>query len=44
VVFGCPVGLPVHLNGEIPIALGKVADELPAAAADIRTVEVLAVK
>ena len=33
-----------HLNGEIPTALGQVADDLLAAAPDIRTVEVIAVK
>ena len=33
-----------HLNGQIPAALGQVADELLAAPPDIRTVDVLAVK
>ena len=33
-----------HLNGEIPDALGQVADDLLATPADIRTVEVIAVK
>ena len=33
-----------HLNGEIPIALGQVADDLLAADPDIRTVEVVSVK
>ena len=33
-----------HLNGEIPAALGQVADDLLAAAPDIRTIEVIAVK
>jgi quinol monooxygenase YgiN len=33
-----------HLNGEIPTALGQVADDLLASPPDIRTVEVLAVK
>ena len=33
-----------HLNGEIPTALGQVADDLLAAPPDIRTVEVIAVK
>lgn len=33
-----------HLNGEIPRALGQVADELLSADPDIRTVEVIAVK
>jgi quinol monooxygenase YgiN len=32
-----------HLNGEIPAALGQVADDLLAAPPDIRTVEVIAV-
>ncbi len=33
-----------HLAGEIPTALGQVAEELLAADPDIRTVEVVAVK
>ena len=33
-----------HLNGEIPTALGQVADDLLGAAPDIRTVDVIAVK
>jgi quinol monooxygenase YgiN len=33
-----------HLNGEIPTALGQVADDLLAAPPNIRTVEVIAVK
>ena len=33
-----------HLTGEIPTALGQVAEELLAADPDIRTVEVIAVK
>jgi quinol monooxygenase YgiN len=33
-----------HLNGEIPAALGQVADDLLAAPPDIRTIEVIAVK
>jgi quinol monooxygenase YgiN len=33
-----------HINGEIPQALGKVADELLAAEPDIRTIDVIAVK
>jgi hypothetical protein len=33
-----------HLGGQIPAALGQVADELLAAAPDIRTVDVVAVK
>jgi quinol monooxygenase YgiN len=37
-------GRQAHLNGQIPAALGQVADELLAAAPDIRTVDVIAVK
>jgi quinol monooxygenase YgiN len=33
-----------HLNGEIPTALGQVADDLLAAPPDIRLIEVVAVK
>ena len=33
-----------HLNGEIPTALGQVADDLLAGPPDIRTVDVIAVK
>jgi quinol monooxygenase YgiN len=33
-----------HLNGEIPTALGQVADDLLAGPPDIRTIEVVAVK
>ena len=33
-----------HLSGEIPAALGQVAEELLAADPDIRTVDVIAVK
>jgi quinol monooxygenase YgiN len=33
-----------HLSGEIPTALGQVADDLLAGDPDIRTVEVIAVK
>ena len=33
-----------HLTGEIPTALGQVAEELLAAEPDIRTVEIVAVK
>ena len=33
-----------HLNGEIPSALGQVADDLLGADPDIRTVDVVAVK
>jgi quinol monooxygenase YgiN len=37
-------GRQAHLNGQIPAALGQVAEELLAGAPDIRTVDVLAVK
>jgi quinol monooxygenase YgiN len=37
-------GRAAHLAGEIPAALGKVADDLLAAAPSIRPVDVLAVK
>ena len=37
-------GRQAHLGGQIPAALGQVADELLAAAPDIRTVDVVAVK
>jgi quinol monooxygenase YgiN len=33
-----------HLNGEIPTALGQVADDLLAAPPDIRTIDIVAVK
>jgi quinol monooxygenase YgiN len=37
-------GRQAHLGGQIPAALGQVAEELLATAPDIRTVDVLAVK
>jgi quinol monooxygenase YgiN len=37
-------GRQAHLNGQIPAALGQVAGDLLAAAPDIRTVDVIAVK
>jgi quinol monooxygenase YgiN len=37
-------GRQAHLGGQIPAALGEVAEELLAKAPDIRTVEVSAVK
>ena len=37
-------GRQAHLNGQIPAALGGVADDLLATAPDIKTVDVIAVK
>jgi len=37
-------GRQAHLNGAIPAALGQVAGDLLAAAPDIRTIDILAVK
>ena len=37
-------GRQAHLNGQIPAALGTVADDLLAAAPDIRTIDIVAVK
>jgi quinol monooxygenase YgiN len=37
-------GRQAHLGGQIPVALGEVAEELLAKAPDIRTVDVSAVK
>lgn len=37
-------GRAAHLDGQIPAALGQVAEDLLAAAPDIRTVDVIAVK
>jgi quinol monooxygenase YgiN len=37
-------GRQAHLNGEIPAALGQVADDLLAQAPDIRQTDILAVK
>ena len=37
-------GRQAHLDGQIPAALGQVAEELLASAPDIHTVDVLAVK
>ena len=42
--FDDEAGRQAHLNGEIPAALGKVADDLLAAAPDIRTIDIVAVK
>jgi len=37
-------GRQAHLNGQIPAALGQVAEDLLAAAPDIKTADILAVK
>jgi quinol monooxygenase YgiN len=37
-------GRQAHLNGQIPAALGQVADDLLASDPDIRTTDILAVK
>ena len=42
--FEGEAGREAHLNGQIPAALGQVAPDLLAAAPDIRTVDVIAVK
>lgn len=42
--FETEEGRSAHLNGEIPRALGQVADDLLAAEPSIQTVDVLAVK
>jgi quinol monooxygenase YgiN len=42
--FDEDAGRQAHLNGQIPAALGQVADELLASAPDIRKVDVVAVK
>jgi quinol monooxygenase YgiN len=42
--FNDDAGRQAHLNGQIPAALSQVADDLLAAAPDIRTIDVLAVK
>jgi hypothetical protein len=42
--FETEEGRQAHLNGEIPTALGQVADELLAKEPDIRLVDVVAVK
>jgi quinol monooxygenase YgiN len=42
--FESEEGRQVHLNGEIPKALGEVASDLLASDPDIRTVEILAVR
>ena len=42
--FEDEAGRQAHLNGEIPAELGTVADDLLAAAPDIRTIDIVAVK
>ncbi|WP_205695967.1 putative quinol monooxygenase [Conexibacter sp. SYSU D00693] len=42
--FADQAGRDAHLGGEIPAALGKVADDLLASPPDIRPVDVVAVK
>ena len=42
--FEDEAGRQAHLNGQIPAALGTVADDLLAAAPDIRTIDIVAVK
>ncbi|MGE0027152.1 MAG: putative quinol monooxygenase [Thermoleophilia bacterium] len=42
--FEAEDGRQAHLDGEIPAALGQVADDLLAAPPDIRPVDVIAVK
>jgi quinol monooxygenase YgiN len=42
--FETEAGLAAHLDGQIPVALGKVAGDLLAKDPDIRTVDVIAVK
>ena len=42
--FDDEAGRQAHLDGEIPAALGTVADDLLAAAPDIRTIDIVAVK
>jgi quinol monooxygenase YgiN len=37
-------GRQAHLNGQIPVALGQVAEDLLAAAPDIRQTDIIAVK
>jgi quinol monooxygenase YgiN len=42
--FEDEAGRQAHLDGQIPVALGKVAEDLLAAEPDIRPVDVIAVK
>jgi quinol monooxygenase YgiN len=42
--FGDEESRQAHLNGQIPAALGQVADDLLAKAPDIRSTDIIAVK
>lgn len=42
--FTAEDGRQAHLNGQIPVELGKVADDLLAVGPDIRPVDIIAVK
>jgi quinol monooxygenase YgiN len=42
--FEGEAGRQAHLNGQIPAALGQVAEDLLAAEPDIRTTDIIAVK
>ncbi len=42
--FDSDEGRQAHLDGEIPVALGQVADDLLAGSPDIRSVDIVAVK
>ena len=42
--FDTEEGRQAHLNGEIPAALGQVANELLATAPDIQPIDIIAVK
>ena len=42
--FAAEDGRQAHLNGQIPVELGKVADDLLAKDPDIRPVDIVAVK
>jgi quinol monooxygenase YgiN len=42
--FDDEAGRQAHLTGQIPAALGEVADDLLAAPPDIRTIDLVAVK
>jgi len=42
--FAAETGRQAHLDGQIPVELGKIADDLLAKAPDIRPVDLVAVK